>query len=135
VHWEHEFATAVGAPGAYDYGPERCSWLTHHLTNWMGDDGFLRRAHCKIRRHNPEGDYLIIEGRVTGKRVEDGRHLVDIEQSAHNQDGELSVVGGGVVELPARAMMGVRPGLEVLTGRLGAPARGPPGGSARTPRR
>ena len=32
----------VGAPGAYDYGPERCSWLTHHLTNWMGDDGFLR---------------------------------------------------------------------------------------------
>jgi hypothetical protein len=103
VHWEHELATAVGAPGAYDYGPERCSWLTHHLTNWMGDDGFLRRAHCKIRRHNPEGDYLIIEGRVTGKRVEDGRHLVDIEQEARNQDGELSVVGGGVVELPARA--------------------------------
>jgi hypothetical protein len=53
VHWEHEFATMVGAPGAYDYGPERCSWLTHHLTNWMGDDGILRRAHCKIRRHNP----------------------------------------------------------------------------------
>ena len=102
VHWEHEFATKVGAPGAYDYGPERCSWLTHHLTNWMGDDGFLRRAHCKIRRHNPEGDYLIIEGRVTGKRVEDGRHLVEIEQEARNQDGEQSVLGGGLVELPSR---------------------------------
>jgi hypothetical protein len=102
VHWEHEFATTVGAPGAYDYGPERCSWLTHQLTNWMGDDGFLRRAHCKIRRHNPEGDALVFEGRVTGKRVEDGRHLVEVAQEAHNQDGELSVVGGGVVELPAR---------------------------------
>ncbi|MBA3898543.1 MAG: MaoC family dehydratase N-terminal domain-containing protein, partial [Sphingomonadaceae bacterium] len=44
VHWEPEFALMVGAPGAYDYGPERCSWLTHHLTNWIGDDGFLRRA-------------------------------------------------------------------------------------------
>ena len=44
VHWEEEFAHEVGAPGAYDYGPERCSWLTHHLTNWMGDDGFLRHA-------------------------------------------------------------------------------------------
>ena len=66
VHWEHEFATAVGAPGAYDYGPERCSWLTHHLTNWMGDDGFLRRAHCKIRRHNPEGDTLRIDGITVG---------------------------------------------------------------------
>ena len=102
VHWENEFALMVGAPGAYDYGPERCSWLTHHLTNWMGDDGFLRRAHSKIRRHNPEGDALFIDGRVTRKFIEGGRHLVKIEQEAHNQDGELSVVGGGTVELPKR---------------------------------
>ncbi|HUJ99704.1 MAG TPA: MaoC family dehydratase N-terminal domain-containing protein [Stellaceae bacterium] len=101
VHWENDFATMVGAPGAYDYGPERCSWLTHHLTNWMGDDGFLRRAHCKIRRHNPEGDLLVIDGKVTRKYIEDGRHLVDIEQEARNQDGELSVIGGGTVELPS----------------------------------
>jgi acyl dehydratase len=103
VHWENEFATMVGAPGAYDYGPERCSWLTHHMTNWMGDGGFLRRATCKIRRHNPEGDLLFITGKVTGKRVEDGRHLVDIEQEARNQDGELSIVGTGTVELPSKA--------------------------------
>lgn len=103
VHWENEFALMVGAPGAYDYGPERCSWLTHHLTNWIGDDGFLRRAHSKIRRHNPEGDALFIDGRVTRKFTEGGRHLVEIEQEAHNQDGELSVVGGGTVELPKRA--------------------------------
>jgi len=102
VHWEPEFAQMVGAPGAYDYGPERCSWLTHHITNWMGDDGFLRRATCKIRRHNPEGDLLFISGKVTGKRIEEDRHLVDITQEAVNQDGELSVVGTGVVELPSR---------------------------------
>jgi acyl dehydratase len=102
VHWENEFARMVGAPGAYDYGPERCSWLTHHLTNWMGDDGFLRRAGCKIRRHNPEGDLLFIDGGVTGKRIEDDRHLVEIAQEAHNQDGELSVVGTAVIELPTK---------------------------------
>lgn len=103
VHWEQDFALMVGAPGAYDYGPERCSWLTHHLTNWMGDDGFLRKASCKIRRHNPEGDMLFIDGKVTRKFQQDGRCLVEIEQSAHNQDGELSVLGSGVVELPSRA--------------------------------
>jgi acyl dehydratase len=103
VHWEPEFAHMVGAPGAYDYGPERCSWLTHHMTNWMGDAGFLRRATCKIRRHNPEGDLLFISGKVTGKRVESGRHLVDIEQQAVNQDGELSVIGTGTVQLPTKA--------------------------------
>ena len=102
VHWEPEFALEVGAPGAYDYGPERCSWLIHQLTNWMGDSGFLRSAHCKIRRHNPEGDLLYLNAKVIRTWVEDGRRLVEIEQSAHNQDGELSVLGGGVVELPGR---------------------------------
>jgi len=103
VHWEEEFALEVGAPGAYDYGPERCSWLTHHLTNWMGDDGLLRRATSKIRRHNPAGDMLFIKGSVKRKFVEDGRHLVEIEQEARNQDDELSIVGAGVVELPSRS--------------------------------
>jgi acyl dehydratase len=102
VHWEPEMALMVGAPGAYDYGPERCSWLTHHLTDWMGDAGFLVRATCKLRRHNPEGDLLFIDGKVTGKRVENGRYLVDIDQEARNQDGELSVIGSGTVALPSR---------------------------------
>ena len=102
VHWEESFAHEVGAPGAYDYGPERCSWLTHQLTNWMGDDGFLRRAQCRVRRHNPEGDLLFINGTVKRKFVEDGRHLVEIAQEGVNQDGEQSVVGSGIVELRAR---------------------------------
>lgn len=103
VHWEEDFALEVGAPGAYDYGPERTSWLTHHLTNWMGDTGFLHKANCKIRRHNPEGDMLFITGKVVRKFVQDGKHMVEIEQIAHNQDNELSVVGGGTVILPSRA--------------------------------
>ena len=102
VHWEEDFALEVGAPGAYDYGPERTSWLTHQLTNWMGDTGFLQKASCKIRRHNPEGDLLFIKGKVKRKYTENGQHLVEIEQEAHNQDGELSVLGGGVVVLPSR---------------------------------
>jgi len=102
VHWEEEFALKVGAPGAYDYGPERCSWLTHHVTNWMGDDGFLRKAKCQIRRHNPEGDIVLIHGEVVRKYVEDGRRLVEISQRAVNQDEELSAFGSAVVELPSR---------------------------------
>ncbi len=103
VHWEEEMAHMVGAPGAYDYGPERCSWLTHHMTNWMGDDGFLVNAKSKIRRHNPEGDLLFINGVVTDKRVEGSRHLVSIDQEARNQDDEVSVLGSAIVDLPSRA--------------------------------
>ena len=45
---------------------------------------------------------LFIDGKVTGKRVEGGRYLVEIAQEARNQDGELSVVGTGLVALPSR---------------------------------
>ena len=103
VHWEHEFATAVGAPGAYDYGPERNSWLTHHITNWMGDDGILANHKCRIRRHNPEGDVLYIDGEVSNKFVDDkGRNCVEITHAAKNQDGELSIQGSAIVVLPSR---------------------------------
>jgi AMP-binding enzyme len=91
---------AIAVPLFTLFGPDGIRLrITHHLTNWMGDERFLRRAQCKIRRHNPEGDYLLIDGTVTRKFIEDGRHLVEINQSAHNQDSEVSVVGSGVVEL------------------------------------
>lgn len=102
VHWEEEFALMVGAPGAYDYGPERVSWLTHQITNWMGDDGFLRKAKSQVRRHNPEGDIILIHGEIVRKFVEDGKHLVEISQRAVNQDEELSAIGSAIVELPSR---------------------------------
>ena len=103
VHWEDDLATLVGTPAAYDYGPERCSWMTHHLTNWMGDAGFLSRIEVKIRRHNPVGDTLYINGEVTRTFAEGGAHYAEIAQKAVNQDGELSVLATGIVRLPSRA--------------------------------
>lgn len=102
VHWDEDFALEVGAPGAYDYGPERCSWLTHHVTNWMGDAGFLRKSKCQIRRHNPDGDAIFIDGTVTRKWIEDGKFLVEIQQKAMTARDELSASGASIVELPSR---------------------------------
>lgn len=102
VHWEPEMAHAVGAPGAYDYGPERCSWMSHHVTNWMGDNGFLRNSNSKIRRHNPEGDIIRFNGEVTAVREENGAGLVEISHEGRAQDDELSIIGTALVELPRR---------------------------------
>ena len=102
VHWEPELAQAVGAPDAYDYGPERVSWMGHLMTNWMGDDGRLTRLHAKVVRHNPVGDLLTLTGTVTGKRTEHGGHLVDCALEARNQDGELSCVAEATAALPSR---------------------------------
>jgi acyl dehydratase len=102
VHWEAELAQAVGAPDAYDYGPERVSWMGHLMTNWIGDDGRLVRLNAKIVRHNPVGDLLRLTGSVTAKRVEGGRHLVDCTLVARNQDDEDSCLAEATAELPAR---------------------------------
>ncbi|WP_372799428.1 MaoC family dehydratase N-terminal domain-containing protein [Litorivivens sp.] len=104
VHWEPDFASEVGAPGAYDYGPERCSWLSHTVTNWMGDDGFLRKLKAQIRHHNVEGDTLFIDGKVTRKfRSEEGKPCVEIALKGINQNDDLSIEGSAEVELPSRA--------------------------------
>jgi len=68
----------------------------------MGDEGFLRHLEVKIRRHNPVGDTLYINGEVTRVFEEDGAHYATIAQQATNQDGELSVIATGAVRLPSR---------------------------------
>lgn len=102
VHWDSDLARLVGTPDAYDYGPERTSWMTHHATDWMGDDGFLRHIHVEIRRHNPVGDTIYINGEVTRTFEEDGAHYAEITQTAKNQDDELSVHSTATVRLPSR---------------------------------
>lgn len=102
VHWDEDFALEVGAPGAYDYGPERCSWLTHHMTNWIGDDGFLHKSSCQIRRHNPDGDVIFIDGTVTKKFEENGKKYIEVEQKATTHRDELSAFGTSVAELPSK---------------------------------
>jgi acyl dehydratase len=100
VHWDDDLARTVGTPRAYDYGPERTSWLTQQLTDWMGDDGFLVNHTAKIRRHNPTGDIITIHAEVTA--VDTAAGVVTVEQKATQQDGELSALGTGTVRLPSR---------------------------------
>ena len=76
--------------------------MSHIVTNWIGDDAQLVDLYTEVRRHNPEGDLLTIDGTVSGKRVADGRHLVDFELEARNQDGELSARSHATAALPAR---------------------------------
>ena len=102
VHWEEELAKAVGTPGAYDYGPERVSWMGHIMTNWIGDDGFLHRLDAKVVRHNPEGDFLIIRGKVVKKYIKGDQHCVDCELIATQQDGEKSCIATATAILPSK---------------------------------
>jgi acyl dehydratase len=102
VHWDADLASRVGVPGAYDYGPERISWLGHLLTNWIGDDGMLRRLNVQVRRHNLIGDLTRCTGRVVRRFIEGGEHLVECEVEATNQRGQVTAKGLALAALPSR---------------------------------
>jgi acyl dehydratase len=101
-HAEAKMAREVGMPGGYDVGPQRISWLGQLTTNWMGDDGFLRRLNVSLRRPNIFGDVSWCRGRIADKRIEEGAHLVDLEVWVENQLGEITAKGTAVVELPTK---------------------------------
>src|SRR5881397_2052844 len=96
VHWDEGLARAVGVPGAYDYGPERVAWLGHLVTNWMGDDAFLRRLNVQVLRHNLIGDTTWCRAHVTGK---DEHGVITLALVAENQRGETTAAGTAEVVL------------------------------------
>jgi len=103
VHWDTQLARSVGVPEAYDYGPERISWLATMLTNWIGDDGHLAEFYCEIRRFNLVGDLTHCRGRVEARRdldVASGEIKVAVE--AVDQRGAVTAVGWALVVLPKR---------------------------------
>src|SRR5439155_1052502 len=77
VHWDNAFTQRLlGLPGAYDLGPERCAWLCHLVTDWIGDDGLLTSIDVRYRRFNFMGDVTWCRGKVTDKLERDGKAYV-----------------------------------------------------------
>jgi hypothetical protein len=74
-----------------------------HWAHGIGDAGFLRHIEVQIRRHNPVGDTIYINGEVKRVFADSGAHCAEIEQTAVQQDGELSVRAKAIVRLPSRA--------------------------------
>lgn len=102
VHWDSEFAREVGVPGMYDYGPQRVTWASTFMTNWIGDEGFLKRLWVQVRRFNVEGDVQWYHGRVIAKEIVDGECRVICDVWGQNQRGEVTAPGQAVALLPSR---------------------------------
>jgi acyl dehydratase len=104
VHWDSEWAKAIGNPRAYDYGVLRECWIHHFLTDWMSDGGFVVRQHDEIRKFNYEGDIQYLTGKVDGKREEDGMMLVDVAIEVRNQRGDTTAQADATISLPSREL-------------------------------
>lgn len=103
VHYNKSATNALGLPYPYDVGTQRQCWLIHLLTNWMGDEGWLKKNYAEYRRFVYHSDVVYLSGKVTKRYIdENGEHCVDIETWAKNQRGENVMPGHSSVVLPSR---------------------------------
>ncbi len=103
VHYNKAAANAAGLPYQYDVGVQRQCWLIHLLTNWMGDEGWLKKNYAEYRKFFYFSDVVWLKGKVARKYVdEEEEYCVDIKTSAINQRGEDIMPGHSTIVLPCR---------------------------------
>jgi acyl dehydratase len=103
VHWDSAWSQAIGNPMAYDYGVMRQCWMYHHVSDWMGDDGFVVHMEDSVRKFNYQGDTQFLSGKVVGKREQAGMKLAELELKMVNQRDTETAYGKATVSLPSRA--------------------------------
>lgn len=101
MHTDEVAAKEAGMRGVFGHGMLSAGLLATALTNWAGIGRVVRYRVRFVKQAWP-GEHFETEIRVTGKRSDGNRNLVDIECSLASADGEVKVTGDATVELPAR---------------------------------
>lgn len=106
AHFDAGFARKAGHPDIFMNTGFLQAALVRAITDWMGDEGFLRRLRFEMRRQQRPGDTMACKGRVTGKREENGEGLVELEVWAENEREGVTTPGTATVALPRRGADG-----------------------------
>lgn len=100
VHHDSEFARAGGHRDIfYNTGFTRAN-LGRLLTDFVGDDGWVRKLRFEMRRMNMNGDTMRVRGKVAAKRPETKE--LDIELWIENDREGLTTPASATVTLPGR---------------------------------
>lgn len=83
-HYLDKMAQVMGMPYAHSAGRQNEGNIGHLISNWMGDDGFVKKLFCEHRGLWFHGETLWLKGKVVKKYVENGEHLVDIDAWSEN---------------------------------------------------
>ena len=93
VHTDEIFATKVaGYPSVFAHGMLSMGMTGKMLTNYVGD-GRLTKYGVRFTRQVWPGDSLTAKATIKEIRQEEGGHIVDLDVSTVNQDGQEVVSG------------------------------------------
>lgn len=102
-HYCDDAAHLFGVPYANAGGIHNEMMLVHAVTDWMGDDGFVKSIDSQDRRMNFFGDMTWIKGKIVEKYIENDEHLIKLNVWGENQDGEIHTKADYIVKLVSKA--------------------------------
>ena len=102
VHHDPAFARKSGHEDIFMNTGFTQAALVRLISDWMGDDGFLRKLYFEMRRQQRPGDTMVCKGKVAGKRRQDGEGWVELEVWAENEREGVTTPGKAQVILPLR---------------------------------
>jgi len=113
LHYEDTFAASQGVGKPIVHGQLKRAWLVQLVTDWVGEQGTLRKFSCQFRGMDyprlmkstfepQEGETWWCKGTVTKKYVEGAEHWVECEIWVENSKGEKTTPGSAAVVLPSR---------------------------------
>ena len=103
IHYDKDFAQSKGLTGVIVHGQLVASFLGQLITDWIGEQGSLRKLTCNYRGMNFPGEAIICQGKVSKKYIENGEHFIECNIWAENVKGEKTVTGKATVIIPARS--------------------------------
>jgi acyl dehydratase len=101
MHHDEIKATAAGMPSVFGHGMLSAGLLATALTRYVGL-GNLRRYQVRFTKPALPDDVLSTAVTVTGKRLDGGEGLVDLECGLVTAAGSVVVSGSATAALPLR---------------------------------
>jgi acyl dehydratase len=103
VHFDSGFARKGGHPDVFMNTGFLQAALIRVVTDWMGDDGFLKRLRFEMRRQQRPGDTMGCKGKVVSRYELAGDGCVDLEVWLENEREGVTTPGTATVILPRRS--------------------------------
>lgn len=102
IHYDQEFARNTGLENIIVHGALKHAFLGQLLHDWIAPAGSVQRFGCQYRGMDYPDQDITCRGVVTGKHVEDGHHVVDLDVWTENPNGQKTTPGTARVILPSR---------------------------------
>ena len=102
IHYDKDYALSVGYPDVVVLGRMEGCFLAQMLTDWLGEQGIIRKIAYRAVQVCTVKDTLTCGGKVVRKYAQNGENRIDCELWIKNQVGDNTMTGNATLILPSK---------------------------------